>query len=162
MSGEADFALAYNLPNNPRLSTFLRFEYRLGAVMAPGHPLANRISLRLADCFEYPLVISDATMSIRDVLESIVGPGYDFGLAVETNSIELMKRLSQSVPHVTFLNPVDIGDELRAGTLTLIPVREIDTKPQVLSLMHRSRGALDPAANLLANDIQAALEGERA
>jgi DNA-binding transcriptional LysR family regulator len=161
MSGEADFALAYNLPNNPRLSTFLRFEYRLGAVMAPAHPLAKRISLRLSDCFEYPLVISDATMSIRDVLESIVGPGYDFGLAVETNSIELMKRLAQSVPHVTFLNPVDIGDELRAGTLTLIPVREIDPKPQVLSLMHRSRGTLDPAANLLANDIQAALEGER-
>src|SRR5262245_54459024 len=64
-SGEADFALAYNLPNNPRLSTFLRFEYRLGAAMAPSHPLAQRLSLRLTDCFEYPLVISDATMSIR-------------------------------------------------------------------------------------------------
>ena len=95
------------------------------------------------------------------VLESVVGPDYDFGLAVETNSIELMKRLAQTVPNLTFLNAADIGDELRAGTLTLVPVREIDGKPQVLSLMHRSRGTLDPAANLLANDIRTALDAER-
>jgi DNA-binding transcriptional LysR family regulator len=158
VSGEADFALAYNLPNNPRLSTFLRFEYRLGAVMAPDHPAARRISLRIAECMEYPVVIADSTMSIRDVLESVSGLDYDLGLAMETNSIELMKRLAQTVPTITFLNPVDIGDELRAGTLKLVPVREIESKPQILRLMHRSRGALDPAANLLARDIGAALE----
>jgi DNA-binding transcriptional LysR family regulator len=158
VSGEADFALAYNLPNTPRLSTFLRFEYRLGAVMAPDHPLARRLSLRLAECFEYPVVISDRTMSIRDVLESVAGLDYDLGLAMETNSIELMKRLARTSPNITFLNPVDIGAELRAQTLALIPVREIENKPQILSLVYRSRGALDPAANLLANDIQAALE----
>jgi len=158
VSGEADIALAYNLPNNPRLSTFLRVEYRLQAVMAPEHPLAKRLSLRLAECFDYPAVLSDPSMSIRDVLESVVGFDYDLSLAIETNSIELMKRLARRAPNITFLNPVDIGDELRAGTLKAIPVHEIQSKPQVLSLVHRSRGALDPAANLLANDIRSALE----
>jgi DNA-binding transcriptional LysR family regulator len=147
-------ALAYNLPDNPRLATFFRLERRLGAVMAPEHPLARRTWLRLADCLQYPLVVADSTMSIRDVLESVAGLDYDLGLAIETNSIELMKRLAQSVPQITFLNSADIADELSAGTLKLVPVREIENKPQVLSLVHRARGTFDVAANLLANEIR--------
>jgi DNA-binding transcriptional LysR family regulator len=158
VGGEADIALAYNLPNNPRLSTLMRFDFRLGAVMAPDHPLARRVTLRLAECFEYPMVIADATMSIRDVLESVAGFDVELGLAIETNSIELMKRLARTVPNITFLNPVDIAEELRGGLLRLVPVREIEGKPQILSLVHRSRGALETAASLLANDIRLALE----
>lgn len=158
VSGEADVALAYNLENNPRLSTFLKYEFRLGAVMAPGHPLARRTSVRLAECFDYPMVIADPTMTIRDVLESVADLDYDLSLAIETNSIGLMKRLAQTVPNITFLNPVDIGEELYARTLKVVPVKEIDGKPQVLSLVHRSRGPLESAANLLANDIKMAIE----
>ena len=88
----------------------------------------------------------------------MAGPDYDLSLALETNSIELMKRLASTAPTITFLNAADIGDELRAGLLKLVPVREIESKPQVLSIVHRSRGTLDPAANLLANDIRTALE----
>jgi DNA-binding transcriptional LysR family regulator len=158
VGGEADIALAYNLPNNPRLSTLMRFDFRLGAVMALDHPLARRVTLRLAECFEYPMVIADASMSIRDVLESVAGFDIELGLAIETNSIELMKRLARTAPTITFLNPVDIADELRAGLLKLVPVREIESKPQILSLVHRARGALETAASLLANDIRLALE----
>ena len=158
VSGEADVALAYNLENNPRLSTFLKYEFRLGAVMAPGHPLARRTSVRLAECFDYPTVIADPSMTIRDVLESVADLDYDLSLAIETNSIGLMKRLAQTVPNITFLNPVDIGEELYARTLKVVPVREIDGKPQVLSLVHRSRGPLESAANLLASDIKLALD----
>jgi hypothetical protein len=39
-----------------------------------------------------------------------------------------------------------------------VPVREIDSKPQVLSLVHRARGPLESAASLLASDIKAAIE----
>ena len=33
---------------------------RLGAVMAPNHPLAKRTSVWLSDCIDYPLVFADA------------------------------------------------------------------------------------------------------
>jgi DNA-binding transcriptional LysR family regulator len=158
VSGEADIALAYNLENNPRLSTYLKYEFRLSAVMAPDHPLARRTSLRLAECFDYPMIIADPSMTIRDVLESVADLDYDLSLAIETNSIGLMKRLALTSPNITFLNSVDIGEELRARTLKVVPVREIDSKPQVLSLVHRSRGPLESAANLLASDIKAAIE----
>lgn len=158
VSGEADIALAYNLENNPRLSTFLRYEFRLGAVMAPDHPLARRTALRLAECFDYPMVIADPSMTIRDVLESVADLDYDLSLAIETNSIGLMKRLAQTRPNITFLNSVDIGEELRAGKLKLVPVREVDGKPQVLSLVHRAKGPLESAASLLASDIRAAID----
>jgi DNA-binding transcriptional LysR family regulator len=102
----------------------------------------------------HPDAVREALKGLRRGLVS----DYDLGLAMETNSIELMKRLARTSPNITFLNPVDIGADLRAQTLTLVPVREIENKPQILSLVYRSRGALDPAANLLANDIQAALE----
>jgi DNA-binding transcriptional LysR family regulator len=160
VNGEADLGLAYNLPNNPRLAVFFKASYQLqiGAIMAPGHPLARRVSVRLADCLDYPLVVADATMSIRDVLEAGTPTDLALSPSIETNSIELMKRLATKPPNISFLNAVDVGEEIDTGTLVLVPVRELQGQPQVLSLVHRSKGALESAAHLLASDIRSLLE----
>lgn len=158
ISGEAELGLAYNLPPNPRLTTFFKATYQLGAIVAPDHPLARRVSLRLADCVPYPLVIADPTLSIRDVIEARAPTDLELEPSVETNSIEFMKRLAAKPPNISFLNQADVEEEARNGVLIWVPVRELQGQPQVLSLVHRAKGALDSAAHLLATEIRATLD----
>ncbi|MGO7565949.1 LysR substrate-binding domain-containing protein, partial [Rhizobium johnstonii] len=52
-------AIAYNLPDAPRLQRSAEFRHALGAVVAPAHPLANLKTVRMSDCLLYPLVLAD-------------------------------------------------------------------------------------------------------
>lgn len=145
-SGEADLAIAYNLPEDTRLQRAGEFHHRLGAVMAPSHPLADRKSVRIADCLHYPLVLADRRLSLREVVQSLAPARADLVAVVETNSMELMKQLAYSAPHVTFLNRVDVDRELASGALAFVPLAGGDAL-QRLNILHRVRGSLSPAAS---------------
>lgn len=97
-------------------------------------------------------------MTLRDVLELLVPEGTSFTPVVETNSIELMKRLAQTAPHITFVNLSDVGEEIRRGLLAFTPLSDASAIIQRASLMQRARSALDGPAHLLAARIQAEFE----
>ena len=158
LSGGVDLALAYRMPQDPRLRCLARFEHHLGAVMAPNHPLGGCYHLRMAQCLAYPLVAPDRSMTLRVVLEQLVPAGADFAPVVETNSVELMKGLAQHAPHIAFLNLADVREEIARGTLAFTPLSDAAAVTQIASLVQRVRSALDPAAHLVATQIEAAFE----
>jgi DNA-binding transcriptional LysR family regulator len=126
--------------------------------MSPEHPLSGRYQVRMADCLDYPLVVADHSMTLRDVLELLVPQGAHFAPVVETNSIELMKRLAQVPPHVTFVNLSDVSEEIRRGVLSFTPLGDARAITQKAYLMQRARSALDGPAHLVARRIEAAFE----
>ena len=89
LSGQADLGFAYNLAQNPRLARVASFEYRLGAVVAPSHPLSNRKAVRLSDCLGFPLVVAETGMTLRTVLDLMVPPNVEFVPVVETNLVRV-------------------------------------------------------------------------
>lgn len=145
-SGRADFALAYNLPHDRRLQRVAEFQHRLGAVVSKEHPLALKKSVRIADCLVYPLVLPDSASSLRDLVDKLAPANAEIVPAVETNSMELMKRLVRQSHHVTFLNRVDVDQELRDGDIAFLPLVGAAGR-QRLAVAHRARGALSPAAS---------------
>ncbi|MCC8983492.1 MULTISPECIES: LysR family transcriptional regulator [Bradyrhizobium] len=145
-SGQADLAVAYNLPEDSRLQRAGEFQHRLGAVVAPDHPLAARKSVRISDCLVYPLVLADRSLSLREVVENIAPSHASLTPMVETNSMELMKRLAHTSPHVTFLNRVDVDQELTNEELAFIPLSGT-AGLQRLNVLHRVRGSLSPVAS---------------
>lgn len=68
-TGEADLALGYNLNIPPALRIVASRDLHLGAVVAPGHPLIRRRPLWLGDCLQFPVVLADASMTIRPVVD---------------------------------------------------------------------------------------------
>ncbi|ANT62496.1 LysR family transcriptional regulator [Salipiger sp. CCB-MM3] len=145
-SGEAEIGLGYNLPQDNRMQLVAVFQHRLGAVVAPGHPLTAKPNVRVADCLIYPLILASHRLSLRPLIENLAPATADLRPAVETNSTEMMKRLVRQPPNVTFLNRVDVDQELRDGDLAFLPLLAAAGR-QRLSLVHRSRGALSPAAD---------------
>jgi DNA-binding transcriptional LysR family regulator len=140
-TGEADLGIGFDFTKDSNLKVLARAAGKLGAVMAPNHPLARRASIRLGDCMDYPLVIADASSAIRPYLNAAFSRvSLDPQPIIETNAIEIMRHAAILENGVTFLTPFDIEFERRAGRLVYVPVRELSHDTQTLMLIGHARG----------------------
>jgi DNA-binding transcriptional LysR family regulator len=154
-SGEADLGIGFDFGKDSNLKVLARAVGRLGAVMAPNHPLAKRSSIRLSDCTDYPLVIADSTSAIRPYLDAAFARvAIDLQPAIETNSIEIMRHGVILNDGITFLTPFDVEFERRAGRLAYVTVRELSHETQALMLIGHMRGT-SAIASVLAEMLKA-------
>jgi DNA-binding transcriptional LysR family regulator len=150
VGGEADLGLGFDFPPTPTLRTVSSFICRLGAVMASRHPLAERSSLRLSDCLDYPLIIADETTAIRPHLDAAFAKiSVKLEPALETNSVEMMRHAAMLNQGISFLTPIDIETDRQQGKLVYVPIQGVGIRAQTLTLVSRDRGA-NPTASALA------------
>jgi DNA-binding transcriptional LysR family regulator len=130
----------------------------LGAVVSPKHPLTKRKPLRLTDCAEFPLAIADYSMTIRPVVDlAFTRANLPLHPTIETNSIEFMKRIAKSGQAITFLNPIDIAEDVKAGEIRHLPLDELSAHPLSLKLLVRARGGLDAFPSLVVEELRLAM-----
>jgi DNA-binding transcriptional LysR family regulator len=140
-NGEADLGIGFDFTKDGNLKVLARAAAKLGAVMAPDHPLAKRTNIRLSDCVDYPLVVADDTSAIRPYLNSaFTRVSLDLQPIIETNAIEIMRHSAIVDNGITFLTPFDIEFERRAARLVYVPVRELSHESQTLMLIGHERG----------------------
>jgi len=156
LAGEVDLGLAYDIERNPRLHVVARSEQHVGAVVAPGHPLAAQSSARMTDCLAYPLVIAERPMSLRRATELLVPVTVDLRPVVETGSIDLMKRVARLAPHVAILNYADVRLDLADGTLCFVPLVDSGAR-QGITVFHRAAGAPEVGVSVMAREIETIL-----
>jgi len=153
-SGDADLGIGFDFEIRPTLRSITSVTGRLGAVVAPGHPLADKSSLRLSDCIPYAMTIADDSMVIRPYLNDIFARAMiPLQPVVETNSIEVMRQSAIMDQTLTFLTPFDIESDLRSQRLVYIPVRELGQQTQTLMLIGHNRGT-SAIGSLLAETIK--------
>lgn len=141
-NGEADLGIGFDFTKDSNLKVLARAVGKLGAVMAPNHPLAKRTSIRLSDCIDYPLVVADSSTAIRPYLDAaFTRVMLDLQPIIETNAIEIMRHAAILENGITFLTPFDIEFERRAGRLVYIPIRELSHDTQALMLIGHERGS---------------------
>jgi DNA-binding transcriptional LysR family regulator len=159
LSGEADLGLAYSLPPHPGLTVSAIFETRLGVIVAPGHPLAGRAFVRLADCLDHPTVLGDASLTINKLMiEAFSRAGISFEPDFVSNSVEMMKSMAKSHEAITFLSRIDVAEDIREGSLVYVPIAGSRLSNHELMLARRDRGPLDVAVSLIEEDIRSAVQ----
>ncbi len=122
------------------------------------HPLTKRRVLRLADCVEFPLAIADSSMTIRPAVDlAFTRANILLQPTIETNSIEFMKRAARNGQAVTFLNAVDVAEEVEAGEIRHLPLHELAAHPIALKLLVRARGGLDTFPSLVVEELRKAM-----
>ena len=62
---------------------------------------------------------------------------------------------------MALLNELDVDDSLRKGTLVFLPIVELKGKTQTISVVHRTRGALDPLPGLVVERLSMLLDERR-
>ncbi len=156
--GEAELAVAFDVSASPKLKELTSVSLPIGAVMSPQHALAKEKSLRFRDFLGYPIFLSDNSLTMRPLMESVLRRmTMPLAIRVISNSVYLMNRLVTEGTGVTFETRVGIARELAAGELVYVPLAEPQLRPQRLVLRSRPGGDLSPPAAVLAKSLATAL-----
>ncbi|WP_298924593.1 LysR substrate-binding domain-containing protein [uncultured Ramlibacter sp.] len=153
---EVDLALVFNPPAAHGLRVLAQARQRTCAIVAPGHPLARRPSVRLKDCLQYPVALPDGSLSGRSVLDDLLEKSSvrpDAGLV--SNSFEMMRGFAREAGGVSF--QIEIGAD--AG-MVAVPIEERNLPPARLVLLALRGRVLPVAAAQFAEFIAEQLAGD--
>jgi DNA-binding transcriptional LysR family regulator len=141
-----DLVLVFIERGTPDYEVRLALPQPLVAIMRRDHPLAARQTVRLRDCFRYPVAAPQRGFGGRMLMErSLLGKSYATPPILESNSFEYLKAHVATSDAITF--QVRIGAPRDDEGLQVVS-REIDTRdvaPGVLFLGQK-RGRILPVA----------------
>lgn len=131
----ADVVIAFDRQDDPGTVDTLSRELPVGAIVAPGHPLASRASVSVAACIEYPLILPDRSWPLRALLdETLAAHGVDTSVVTTSNSVEFLRSMINQRLGVGLQTAMGVERRLALGELVLVPLREEDAVRQRLSL----------------------------
>ncbi len=156
----ADFGICYAPGRGVPLTRMRSFEFRLGAVVAPSHPLAGRKRVRLADCVQHALLLPAPGMETRNQIEALgLARWPERIIAVESNSFHALIELAGAGVGIGFLNELDAAPEVRRSNLIFLPLAEAAAHPVVFCTLVKAGRTLSPAAATLMEELGDAMQG---
>ncbi|MBX3603630.1 MAG: LysR family transcriptional regulator [Piscinibacter sp.] len=131
--GEIDIAFCLQRTPPPGIEEVRSWEQRLGAVVAPSHPLAQRGGrLRLRDCLEHPLVLPAPDMELRLLAERIAARERRvLQPVVETSSVAMVRTLAAGGALVGLLVQENVVQDLDAGRLAWLPLADPEAAARI-------------------------------
>jgi DNA-binding transcriptional LysR family regulator len=140
-----DFGVVSLPVNDNRLEAQMIHRDELVVITAPGHALAAKSSVTLAEVSAYPLVMPKLGHT-RDALDALF---YDHhlkpNLAMELDSSELLKRFVAAGVGVGFIARSNIEEDIRAKALVAITLADAQIRRD-LALVFRKDKSLSRAA----------------
>lgn len=158
-ANEPDIGFMFNPPPSEDVISGASIKLRIGAVMNPRHPLANRKSLRLADCEPFPVILPDITFPNRTWLDAAVSRSHKtFHPIAHSNSFQVMRALAKHGLGITFQTVIGIEADLLAGELVYVPLREPAIEPSVLVALLRPTQKLSAVASIFLEQVRSRFE----
>ncbi|MBJ3783325.1 LysR family transcriptional regulator [Devosia sediminis] len=137
-----------------------RRDVRIGAVMAPDHPLAQVENLTMAQCLAHPLAVGKPEISIREVIEPFLRASASITPPlVEVNSIRLLVELALGGHYASIMTPIGAQHEIAAGRLVFRPLHDGGLPTNRFGILVRSGGALHLAPAIFFEHAKAYFEG---
>lgn len=160
LAGDVDFGLTINPRLAPGLTVMGQKNFRVGAVVARDHPLASHAQIRLSDCLPYRIVVADASLDLRLIVNQILArASAQPELIASSNSVMLMKELVMRGMGVGLMTEMDADKEVREGHLVYVPLADRPIPPSVLTLCVNSERQLSLPATMLLQIVKIRLNG---
>ncbi|HVJ40635.1 MAG TPA: LysR family transcriptional regulator [Dongiaceae bacterium] len=163
---DADIGFTFSAAPLEGLSVEFERSFRLGAAMAPKHPLAARPKISLADCLAFPVAWPAQGLSLRNIVDQgLTGP-MPMPPALECNSLRLMASLARRGACIAFQTQIGIEREIREGQLVFKPLTDRRLPLDHLKLVRRqkltARSPLSAFLDLARRRLQQATESRGA
>ena len=125
LSREADIGFTFNPASLDGLEVAYDRPLKIGAIVSPDHPLADRTSAMLAECIEYPYAWPARGLSLRTALDLAREKlGRPAAPVLEANSLRVMAALAREGRCVAFQTEIGIGQHIASGVLKFIPLSD--------------------------------------
>ncbi|HEX5645105.1 MAG TPA: LysR family transcriptional regulator [Erythrobacter sp.] len=134
----ADLGFTFNPTSREGLSVDYERKFQMGAIVAPGHQLAKRKSLTVAECLDHPVAWPARGLSLRVIVDRALGRRKQTAQhLVECNSLRLMASLAREGQCVAFQTRIGIEADLAAKRLVFIPLTDRALPPDRLMIVRR-------------------------
>ncbi|SOY64209.1 Transcriptional regulator, LysR family protein [Cupriavidus taiwanensis] len=144
LAGDADVGIAFALAPHSDLQTVDSAEFRLGAVMAPSHPLARRRQVTVAECMAYPLILASPELALHSLFTPLLAGMEPAQPPIHTGSLDLMRQLAMRGIGIAFQTRIGLAGLCRAQTLAYVPLA--DKAPTAPMAIHVRAGRTLPPA----------------
>lgn len=133
VDGEVSIALSFSLKPEPDVIVRLSLPAPVMALMHQNHPLAERHALALSDLSDYPMLLPDKGMTVRQLFDLACNvDGVEISTPIVSRSSASLSRLVQVVPGAISLSGyVSVANNLSRNNLLTIPLRN--------ALLHQRR-----------------------
>lgn len=151
----ADLALVFEPVRLSEFQILLTIRQPVHAVMAPGHPLAEREVLRLRDCLRHPIALPTLAYGVRHLMELAVRRISDrLHPAVESDSFEFLRHHAVAENVLAFQIPIGLPLDGEAEGLVSRPLDARDVPPGLLYFGQLRGRTLPVAAARFAQQMQ--------
>lgn len=154
---ETDIALVFEPTRFADFHTLMTVRQPVCAVMAAGHPLADRESVRLRECQQYPLALPLAPYGVRFLLDaSAARLSTRLEPLIQSDSFEFLVAFGGAPDMIAFQIPIGLPlAEQFAGRVS-IPLDARDVPPGLLYLGHLRDRTLPVASARFADQLATA------
>jgi DNA-binding transcriptional LysR family regulator len=153
-TGAAEIGLVLNPPSRDAITSTEVFQDRIVAAFAPTHPLAKRKLVSLRELAEYPLVLTETSFGLRQqVDQAFARHAIEPEVFCVTNSLALVKGVAGVGRQCTLLPRFAVEQEVAAGTLSTIAVKEFAADRLVFCVCARNGRSMSPAATVFAGAV---------
>jgi DNA-binding transcriptional LysR family regulator len=155
--GDADLGLKYSLSPETDALLLHGMTAPVMAVLRPGHPLARRTAITVAEAVNYPLVLGPAGTTSRSLFDLACSQqGVQYVAALESNfSSALLSILGES--DILPAGYLTVAHAVAAGDLRAIPFVEPELQQRRMCLLAQSWRNLLPPMQALADLLVASM-----
>ena len=146
--GRVDFGIAFNPELDAEMTVFFEIVERIVAVMAPGHPLATRTRMSLAELDGVPVALPLVSSATGELISRAArGSSVKLRAAVETSSVQMRLQMALDCGLVAILACISAADLVRAGRLRQVSLRDPSLNRGKIMLFGLSGRRLSVAAD---------------
>ena len=135
LRGEVDLALKYSVAPDKGLQVLHSAVAPVYAVVVPGHPLARKRTVRVADVVAYPLLMGGASITGRQLFDlSCAVQGLRYAPAVESNFSSALLPLLEGLD-VVLAGYLTAAHWVEGGRLVAVPFEEAQLQQRRLQVL---------------------------
>lgn len=157
----ADLAIVFEPVRMAEFHTIISVRQPVHAVMARNHPLADKPSLRLGDCLNYPIALPTLPYGVRNLLElAALRTSRSLTPMIESDSFDFLRHYAAQEHLVSFQIPIGLSLSETGGMVVSTPLDKRDVPAGILYMGQLKGRTLPVAAARFAAQLSAAFADE--
>lgn len=144
---EADIGIVYEPMKLADFQTIFNIVQPVYCILNKSHPLARKKILRLYECAEFPLILTERSWGVRNLLEqSAIRLGINLRPVIQTDARGFLINYEREVEQLSFDIQINIPDNLEERGMLAIPINTLDV-PEGFIFIGHLKGRTIPVAS---------------
>jgi DNA-binding transcriptional LysR family regulator len=158
-AADVDVGLLLEPHENAKLQTRAVAEIPIGVAVPVGHPLTTKPRVSIGQVFEFRQIVAAAPLIVHERVIALNARHHSAEPQfVSCNDVKTMRSLIRGGAGVGILSFVDVASDVAEDRLAFLPLHGRQAKPLTLGLCVAPHRQLSRAANLVIDNLTAALK----